>query len=123
MCSSFASLDLSGSSSKSSNSVIHLCRSVKRMFAGSTSGNFSYSASAMFSRLPQVSLTIDLRPLQRRADRAVDDDLRQLLRGHVKLVNLGPYQRMIVTMVDHQQLIESTVDLRAFFIGEIEIRR
>ena len=46
-----ASVDFFGSSSKSSSSVIHLCRSVKRMLVGSRSGNFSYSASAMSSRL------------------------------------------------------------------------
>src|SRR5215471_21062043 len=61
--SSLASFDFIGSSSKSSSSVIHLCRSVKRMVVGSSSGNFSYSASPMSSSVVQLSLGIDFGPL------------------------------------------------------------
>src|SRR6266436_4875611 len=53
MASSFPSLDLAGSPANPGSSVIHLCMSVKRTVYGSTLGNLSVSAIAIFSVLSQ----------------------------------------------------------------------
>src|SRR5215471_4397420 len=99
-----------GSSSKSSSSVIHLCRSVNRTVAGSRSGNFSWSAYAISSSVLQFNSAIGLAPFERPSHGGADDHLRQLLRGRIQLIDLGADQRVIVAMVNHQQLVDGPVD-------------
>src|SRR3989442_15373234 len=60
IASSLPSFDAFGSSAKSSSSVTHRCRSVKRTLKGSTSGNFSCSAIPISSESSQVSFILFL---------------------------------------------------------------
>src|SRR5208337_2912824 len=56
MASSLLSLDFSGSPANPGNSVIHLCKSVKRTVSGSTSGYLSVKPMAISSRLSQSNV-------------------------------------------------------------------
>src|SRR5512144_673285 len=107
MASSTPSLDALGSSSKSSSSITHRWRSVKRTPRGSVSGYFSESAIAMSSASVHFMFAISCRSL--RLFRDLDDHValdyrltaepgvqRQPLRRVQAILLVGLHRREVV---------------------------